>query len=158
VKYTYGLGLIAQKRSTVKKWYMPDALGNTRMLLDNNKTTTDTYVLDAWGGSIASTGSTINSFRYVGRQNYYTDSETALKLLGVRYYSSGIGRFIAQDPIGLAGGDLNLYRYVKDRPTIGTDPRGLGRRPSSGMFWGEKRTGKSITARFRRGRTPGFGT
>jgi len=34
-----------------------------------------------------------------------------LKLLGQRWYDSGVGRFISRDPIGEEGG-LNLYGYV----------------------------------------------
>lgn len=31
----------------------------------------------------------------------------------------------SQDPIGFAGGDANLYRYVGNHPTMATDPTGL---------------------------------
>jgi hypothetical protein len=37
----------------------------------------------------------------------------------------GTGRFISQDPIGLAGGDVNLYGYVGNSPASRTDPSGL---------------------------------
>ena len=36
----------------------------------------------------------------------------------------GLGLF-SQDPIGFAGGDANLYRYVGNSPTNATDPSGL---------------------------------
>ena len=52
-----------------------------------------------------------------------------------------MGRFIAADPIGLGGGDVNLYRYVRNDPVGRMDPLGLvtdqevaqvlGRRPRS---------------------------
>jgi hypothetical protein len=35
------------------------------------------------------------------------------------------GRWLSQDPIGFAGGDGNLYRYVGNGPTDSTDPTGL---------------------------------
>ena len=41
-----------------------------------------------------------------------------------RYYNPTIGRFISEDPIGLAGG-INLYAYTYDSPTNLTDPMGL---------------------------------
>ncbi|MDF1615811.1 RHS repeat-associated core domain-containing protein, partial [Desulfurivibrio dismutans] len=44
-----------------------------------------------------------------------------------------IGRFISKDPIGFAGGDVNLYGYVLNNPVNWVDPWGL--RPSS--FWGD---------------------
>jgi hypothetical protein len=36
-----------------------------------------------------------------------------------------IGRFAQEDPIYLAGGDVNFYRYVHNSPTNRTDPQGL---------------------------------
>jgi uncharacterized protein RhaS with RHS repeats len=40
-------------------------------------------------------------------------------------YDSKTGRWMQQDPIGFAGGDANLYRYVGNSPTNYTDPAGL---------------------------------
>ena len=42
-----------------------------------------------------------------------------------RYYDPVRGRFVSEDPLGLAGGDLNFYTYVQDRPTNLLDPLGL---------------------------------
>jgi uncharacterized protein RhaS with RHS repeats len=35
------------------------------------------------------------------------------------------GRFISRDPIGFAGGDVNVYRYVGNGPIFWADPYGL---------------------------------
>ncbi|WP_236423027.1 RHS repeat-associated core domain-containing protein, partial [Pseudomonas syringae] len=43
-------------------------------------------------------------------QGQYFDAETGLHYNTFRYYDPEIGRFITQDPIGLAGG-YNLYQY-----------------------------------------------
>ena len=40
-------------------------------------------------------------------------------------YDPSIGRWTQEDPIGFAGGDVNLYRYVGNSPTNHTDPTGL---------------------------------
>jgi uncharacterized protein RhaS with RHS repeats len=40
-----------------------------------------------------------------------------------RFYSPTTGRFISEDPIGLAGG-VNLYRYARANPATLTDPTG----------------------------------
>ena len=41
-------------------------------------------------------------------------------------YDSCVGLgLLSQDPIGFAGGDANLYRYVGNHPTLATDPSGL---------------------------------
>lgn len=34
-------------------------------------------------------------------------------------------KFISEDPIEFAGGDVNLYRYAADNPVVLTDPFGL---------------------------------
>jgi len=35
------------------------------------------------------------------------------------------GRFISRDPIGFAGGDVNVYAYVGNQPVMIKDPSGL---------------------------------
>ncbi|WP_338129196.1 RHS repeat-associated core domain-containing protein [Pseudomonas syringae] len=55
-------------------------------------------------------------------QGQYFDVETGLHYNTFRYYDPEIGRFITQDPIGLAGG-LNLYQYAPS-PIAWTDPLG----------------------------------
>jgi RHS repeat-associated protein len=54
------------------------------------------------------------------------ESGSVIHYLRGRYYSATLGRFLTEDPIGLAGGDTNLYRYVSNRPHVDYDPTGLG--------------------------------
>ncbi|VAW62671.1 Rhs-family protein [hydrothermal vent metagenome] len=61
-----------------------------------------------------------NNLRFQGQ---YFDSETGLHYNRFRYYDPNCGRFINQDPIGLAGGNNN-YLYVPN-PTGWVDPFGL---------------------------------
>lgn len=53
----------------------------------------------------------------------YHDAETGLAYNRARYYDAGLGQYISQDPIGLAGG-LSPYAYVAD-PLVLIDPLGL---------------------------------
>ena len=55
-------------------------------------------------------------------QGQYLDTETGLHYNTFRYYDSGVGRFVTQDPIGLDGG-FKLYSYVPS-PTGWIDPWG----------------------------------
>ena len=48
-------------------------------------------------------------FRQLGQ---YEDVETGLYYNRFRYYSPETGTYISQDPIGLAGGNPNIYSYV----------------------------------------------
>ena len=53
------------------------------------------------------------------------DRETQLYYAKARYYDPVAGRWLSEDPLGFGGGDANLYRYVGNSPTNGTDPSGL---------------------------------
>ncbi|WP_175719444.1 RHS repeat-associated core domain-containing protein [Burkholderia anthina] len=75
--------------------------------------------------------------RYAGQ---YADESTGLHYNTFRFYDPDVGRFINQDPIGLAGGD-NLYAYASN-PLTRIDPMGwcstklgenMGARPHDGM-------------------------
>ncbi len=44
-----------------------------------------------------------------------------------RVLSPTLGRWLSNDPIGFAAGDVNKYRYLGNRPLAGSD--------SSGLFW-----------------------
>ena len=56
-------------------------------------------------------------------QGQYDDGTTGLYYNTFRYYDADAGRFTAEDPIGLAGGD-NLYQYAPN-PLVWADPLGL---------------------------------
>ena len=56
-------------------------------------------------------------------QGQYYDHETGLAYNRFRYYDPELGRYISQDPIGLAGG-IKLYGYVED-PLYAIDILGL---------------------------------
>jgi RHS repeat-associated protein len=63
---------------------------------------------------------TTNSQTYTGRE----DDGTGVYYYRERYYSPVNGRFISEDPIGLAGG-MNAYGYVHHDPLGLRDPYGL---------------------------------
>lgn len=61
------------------------------------------------------------SYTYTGRE---WDKETGLYYYRARYYDPMEGMFISKDPIGFAGGDVNLYRYVGNNVVNLVDPTG----------------------------------
>ncbi|WP_205761326.1 RHS repeat-associated core domain-containing protein [Longimicrobium terrae] len=61
------------------------------------------------------------------------DAGSRLYYLRARWYDPDLGRFVSEDPIGLAGG-INPYAYIGSSPTNGTDPSGLCT-PSSVSGW-----------------------
>ena len=71
------------------------------------------------------------NLRFAGQ---YADESTGLHYNTFRFYDPDIGRFISQDPIGLAGG-MNLYQYAPN-PVGWVDPLG----------WCAKALGKNMKA------------
>ncbi len=55
------------------------------------------------------------------------DRDTDLVLFGLRTYDPETGRWTSRDPIGLAGGDTDLYAYCGNDPVNAVDPSGLSR-------------------------------
>lgn len=64
-----------------------------------------------------------NPFQFTGRES----DGTGLYYYRARYYHPILQRFMSEDPIGFAGGDVNLYAYVGDSPVNFVDPWGLDR-------------------------------
>jgi RHS repeat-associated protein len=64
-------------------------------------------------------------YRYTGKER---DQENDLYYHGNRYYAPWLGRWTAADPAGLSAG-INLYAYVRNRPTGRVDPHGTDDQP-----------------------------
>lgn len=103
-------------------YYLNDHLGTPQVLQDESGKTLWSATYKPWGKieRQSSAQGVDNPLRFQGQ---YFDSETGLHYNRHRYYSPDQGRFITQDPIGLAGG-LNSYRYVPN-PVSWIDPLGL---------------------------------
>ncbi|MBK6780624.1 MAG: RHS repeat-associated core domain-containing protein [Gemmatimonadetes bacterium] len=74
----------------------------------------------AWGDAVADTGIVVR-YHFAGREY---DGESGLYYMRARYYDPALGRWISEDPIGIAGG-LNVYAYAGNDPVNLTDPSGL---------------------------------
>ncbi|RLJ15763.1 hypothetical protein DJ030_18000 [bacterium endosymbiont of Escarpia laminata] len=124
VNYTYGMDLLSQDRSGAISYYHADGLGSVRGLTNGSETLTDTYLYDAYGNEVAVTGTTENSYRFVGEQY---DPNIGFYYLRARYYDPASGRFVSMDP---ASGDpqspisLHRYLYANDNPVNYVDPTG----------------------------------
>jgi RHS repeat-associated protein len=110
-------------------FYMTDNQGSVRAILDAaTNTIVDRIDYDAYGNILSETATSYGDrYKYTGGQ---FDSATGLELLGARYYEPSTHIWITQDPLGFGGGQSNLYEYVGDDPTDGTDPSGLSDQPS----------------------------
>ena len=124
--FTYGLDLIAQRDASTgtRSFYGYDGNGNTRYLTGTNGAITDTYLYDAFGSLLTSTGSTANDYRYTGEQY---DNTLGLYYLRARYLNAGTGRFWTRDAFAGRGDDpasLHRYLYCRDNPANCVDPLG----------------------------------
>mgnify|MGYP000749519518 FL=1 len=91
---------------------LTDQLGTPTEAYDAEGNEVWSRVLDMDGNVIEETGNKgMVPFLFQGQ---YYDRETGLAYNRFRYYSPQMGMYVSQDPIGLAGGILNLYGYVDD--------------------------------------------
>ncbi len=109
----------AQGVGANRQYFLTDDQGTTRLLTDGSGMVVQRYDYDPYGRTEATTGAQ-NSYRYTGREQ----DESGLYYYRARYYHAGMGRFISEDPLGLAAGDLNFYAYVHGDPLSYTDPTG----------------------------------
>jgi RHS repeat-associated protein len=86
------------------------------------------YGIGVWGNADPDTG-VITRFRMAGREY---DQATNLYYMRARYYDPDLGRFLSEDPLGIAGG-LNLYAYAGNDPVNRRDPTGLDECPGNGI-------------------------
>ena len=102
--------------------FTKDASGNvTGAINEELGTASNSYKYTPFGQIESSTEGFSNAIRFKGR---YQDGETGLYENRARYYDPVAGRFISQDPIGLAGG-INPYAYGENDPMNMSDPFGL---------------------------------
>jgi RHS repeat-associated protein len=114
-----GLG-VDERFSRNGSTFLTDALGSTAALANSGAVQTN-YGYDPYGVVQVTGTATDNSFQFTGREN----DGTGLLNYRNRYYSPAWGRFISEDPLGLGGNDINMYRYVFNDPINLKDPMGL---------------------------------
>jgi RHS repeat-associated protein len=126
--YTYGLQRISQNQLVSATWtptfYGYDGHGNVRFLTSSAGTVGNTYQFDAFGNSIASSGTTANSYLYSGERY---DSNLSLYHMRARYYNVLTGRFETMDPMSgkiFDPGTLHKYVYARNNPANRIDPSG----------------------------------
>jgi RHS repeat-associated protein len=123
--YTHTLGIddpLSIQQGGNFYYYLKDGLGSITGITDNTGVMVKTYRYKAFGEIYAQSGTFNQPFAFTGRES---DSESGLYFYRARYYDPKAGRFLTKDPIGFAGGDVNLFRMVQNNPVNYTDPSGL---------------------------------
>ena len=109
-------------------WSLGDHLGTIRDLVQYNAATGSTTVVnhvryDTFGQVVSQTNSQFQPwFAYTGRE---WDPAAGLYFYRARWYDPRAGRFLSEDPLGFAAGDVNLSRYVGNGATLWVDPSGV---------------------------------
>jgi RHS repeat-associated protein len=118
---------IGEVTSTTAKSYVTDHLGSVL----NTDASAGKKMFGAFGEKLGDTQLNALSideatpaviYGYAGREY---DLESGLYYNRARMYNPDMGRFVSRDPIGLAGGDVNSYRYVSNNPIRLNDPMGF---------------------------------
>ena len=144
--YTYNGTIVSENYYLLVSNIQGDIIG----IYDSTGTRVVTYVYDAWGRILSTTGTGANTigvynpFRYRG---YYYDTETSLYYLNSRYYDPNVGRFLNADIYINANGDLigfNMFAYCGNNP--------VNRRDALGTSWSEKWTSikERVTEKWKR--------
>ncbi|CAG1065975.1 Putative deoxyribonuclease RhsC [uncultured bacterium] len=122
--YIHGPGIdepLSLTRDGQTYYYHADGLGSITSMTDGAQAVVNRYAYDSFGAP-KSEETIRNAYAYTGREY---DSETGLYYYRARYYDPEAGRFVSKDPIGFAGGDVNVFSYVQDNPVNLKDPTGL---------------------------------
>jgi RHS repeat-associated protein len=122
-KYSHGLGLVSRTDAEGTKFYDFNSIGSTVGLTGEGGKYINRYRYLPFGNSLSEDEAVPNPFEFVG-QFGIMEENNGLDYMRGRFYDSETGRFTSPDPIGLNGGDINLYRYANNSPLIQLDPGG----------------------------------
>ena len=129
--YTYGFGLISQVSATgVASYYDFNNIGSVVGITGAGGTYENSYTYSPFGQVSATMAAVENPFTYVGQFGVVTIGQ-GLMNMEARVYGPALGQFLSPDPLGVAGGDANVRRYVNANPVNLIDPIGLSCGPIS---------------------------
>jgi len=119
---------VGTRGADLVQWTLTDHLNTVRDIAKydpqtGTPTVVNHLVYDAFGRVTSETNPAVDSlFLFTARP---FDQDTQLQNNLNRWYDASVGRWLSEDPIGFAGGDGNLYRYVSNGPSGRFDPLGL---------------------------------
>jgi RHS repeat-associated protein len=122
--YTYGLGHVSQQNGNTAEYFLGDALGSVRQLVNNTGNVTLGKSYDPYGVITNTSGVGQSAYGYTGESH---DADNGLVYLRSRYYNVADGRFQSRDTWG---GNQNMplsfnkWNYTDGNPVNRTDPVG----------------------------------
>jgi len=122
--YTYGIGRISQQNRAATEYFLGDALGSVRQLVDAAGQITLVKSYEPYGSVVSSVGSGASAYGFTGEQQ----DVSGLVYLRARYYAPWDGRFVSRDVWeGVSTRPVSYHRwvYVSANPVNAVDPSGL---------------------------------
>jgi RHS repeat-associated protein len=123
--YLYGLRRIAEQDAEGWQYYVGDALGSVRQLVDESGEVRLAKGYEPYGEVLNSIGEVGSRYGFTGE---WTDGYTNLVYLRARWYAPYLNQFFQRDPIvpnPYHPWEWNRYPYVRNNPINLTDPSGL---------------------------------
>lgn len=97
-----------------------DALGHALVVSNAQGAATTASTYEPFGATVTTGAASSNPLYFTGREQ----DAPGLYYYRARYYQPRLQRFIAEDPIGFAGG-INVFSYTENIPLAWKDPLGL---------------------------------
>jgi|GEM_PF-1568847 RHS repeat-associated protein len=104
-------------------YFAADQVGTIYTVANEGGNEVKRIICDSFGNKLIDTNELVDV--PLGFAAGLYDKDTGLVHFGFREYDPSIGRFITPDPLGLAGGDVDVYGYCTDDPVNGVDRYGL---------------------------------
>jgi len=105
------------------QYALTNHLNSVEFILDSAGFVINEIIYDSFGNITSETNPGVDvRYGFTGRD---FDKETGLGFYRTRYYDFVTGTFLSVDRLGFEAGDVNLYRYVGNSPTIYVDPSGM---------------------------------
>ncbi|MBI4426073.1 MAG: hypothetical protein HY567_00700 [Candidatus Kerfeldbacteria bacterium] len=122
-RYVNGLGIdekLAVEQDGINAFFLTDALGSTRELVDASSAVQTRFDYEAFGKPTALMQNVPTRYQFTGREY---EAESGLYYYRARMMDPNLGRFTGRDPV--AGAGENQYVYVGNNPVNYLDSFGL---------------------------------
>ncbi|MDR1382702.1 MAG: RHS repeat-associated core domain-containing protein, partial [Planctomycetaceae bacterium] len=133
IRYVWGLryidDLVTYRKGSTDYYVLQDVNWNVVGLTNVSGAIQERYSYSSFGKlNVFDASFTPKPASSLGMTRIFTgqvlDNETGLMLYRNRVYHPTLGRFIQRYPIGYDAGDVNIYRYVRNRSILYTDTWG----------------------------------
>jgi len=102
-------------------WPVVDHLGTVRDLVKQDGTVAEHFEYDGFG-QVVSGDTSLTRYLFTSRE---FDVDTGLQYNRARWYDAATGRWMSEDPLGFAAGDVNTARYVGNGVVASIDRSGF---------------------------------